>query len=210
MKYLKSKLEDTEIITWGIKKDKLIIAIHGLNSEKDNLFIKLVFPKAFVRGYQIISFDLPMHGVNKNKFTYDNCFKLLNKIYDKYANEYKEIYLLSFDIGCFLSLLCYEKKTFKKCLFISPILDINYFKEKVKRNDRVFNYLKNFKELDNINWLNNTYLLYGFKDTLQSYNIIESFTNKFTFQCYFSNNANHFFDTQESINDYIDFISLLL
>lgn len=41
---------------------KLLIEVHGNLSNKEDTVISIVGKKAVAKGYQVLSFDLPMHG----------------------------------------------------------------------------------------------------------------------------------------------------
>ena len=81
------------------------------------------------RGYQTISFDLPGHGERKNE---DKRCDIWNGIHDltiigDYVfTNWKEVSLYACSLGAYFCLNAYNTRNIKKCLFQSPILDMEY------------------------------------------------------------------------------------
>ena len=64
------KIDNIPLILWGEKSKKIIIAVHGNKSNKEDLVIKLLATKACNKDYQVLSFDLPGHGDRINDTNY--------------------------------------------------------------------------------------------------------------------------------------------
>ena len=62
MKTERIKINDIPSIIWGEKSNKVFIAVHGNMSNKEDEIIKILAEKVVIKGYQVLSFDLPEHG----------------------------------------------------------------------------------------------------------------------------------------------------
>lgn len=110
---------------WGISSRKLYLYIHGQGGNKDEA--SQVAEIACTHGYQILSIDLPEHGVRKNEV---NCFDPWHIIPElkavmKFASgHWEQISLFANSIGAWFSMLSFESKCLKNCMFVSPVLDM--------------------------------------------------------------------------------------
>ena len=81
------------------------------------------------KGYQTISFDLPQHGERTEESAgcdIWNGIRDLTVIGDYVFENWKEISLFACSLGAYFSLNAYNTYDIKKCLFQSPILDMEY------------------------------------------------------------------------------------
>ncbi len=53
-----------------------------------------------------------------------------------------------------------------------------------------------------VKWENNTHILYGENDNVQSYEIIKKFSEKFSCDIFYARNCNHYFASQNEIENY--------
>lgn len=123
-------------------------------------------------------------------------------------------------IGAYFSLHAYKDKMFEKCLFLSPILDMNYLiqnmflwfdvceselKEKGEIETPIetlsWNYYQFVKNNPVKQWITPTYIMYGYRDTLQSEKVIHQFVKNFNCQLTISKDSEHSFmgDTDRNI-----------
>ena len=113
-----------------------------------------------------------------------------------------------------------KDKMFEKCLFLSPILDMNYLiqnmflwfdvceselKEKGEIETPIetlsWNYYQFVKNNPVKQWITPTYIMYGYRDTLQSEKVIHQFVKNFNCQLTISKDSEHSFmgDTDRNI-----------
>ena len=59
MKLEKLKINNIPSIIWGEKRNKVYVAVHGNMSNKEDEVIKILAEKVVLKGYQLLSFDLP-------------------------------------------------------------------------------------------------------------------------------------------------------
>lgn len=195
MKPRKIKIAGIPALIWGEKSEKAYLYVHGKQSNKESAekFAEIAAGK----GFQTISFDLPQHGERKGE---DARCDIWNGIRDLTAvGEYvlaawKEVSLYACSLGAFFSLHAYPEYRFRKCLFQSPVLDMEYLiermmiwfdisPERLMREKEIetpvdtlsWDYWQYVKAHPIPKWEPQTSILYGGKDTLQSRGIMEDF-----------------------------------
>ncbi len=186
-------------VIWGEESDKAYLCVHGKMSCKESAegLAKL----AAERGYQTIAFDLPQHGERQGQEA--RC-DVWNGVHDlavmaDYAfSRWREVALYACSLGAYFSLQAYPRRRFSKCLFQSPILDMEYLIRQMflwfgiseKR-------LEAEKEIDTpidlmrwdyfqyvlahpvTEWEIPTSILYGSLDDLQSRRVMDDFVRRF-------------------------------
>lgn len=83
------KINNIPAVLWGETSEKIIIAVHGNMSHKEDIPIEILAEIGNQKNYQILSFDLPEHGERKN-----------------YTNTYRAEFVLG------LLLLCKRKSNY--------------------------------------------------------------------------------------------------
>ena len=195
MQQQKLRIGGIPAVLWGVESNKLYIHVHGKMSQKE-------YAESFARiaeskGYQTLSFDLPEHGERKNEP--DRCdiwngMRDLKKIADWAFAHYKNVSLYGCSLGAYFSLQTYSGLPFQKCLFQSPVLDMEYLvRQMMLWFDITEERLEKEKEIDNPvdplrwdyfqfvrshpveNWPIPTAILYGGKDDLQSREVMDAF-----------------------------------
>lgn len=166
---------------------------------------------------------MPKHGERQNRnapcdiWNGKHDLECIGKyVYDNWNN----ISLYACSIGAYFSLHAYKDKMFEKCLFLSPILDMNYLiqnmflwfdvceselKEKGEIETPIetlsWNYYQFVKNNPVKQWITPTYIMYGYRDTLQSEKVIHQFVKNFNCQLTISKDSEHSFmgDTDRNI-----------
>ena len=181
------KIENIPAILWGNKSDSVFIYVHGKRSSKEEA--ERFAERAATKGYQVLSFDLPEHG---ERVSGDYPCMVWNSVKDlcaigKYAlQNWIEISLYGNSLGAYFSLLACKDLPLRKCLFLSPILDMErLIQNMMKWSDVSGQELKEKREIattmgetlywdyycyvrDNPieSWLVPTSILYGSEDAL--------------------------------------------
>jgi len=211
MKKERIKINNIPAIVWGEKSDKVYLWVHGKMSSKE--YASAFAEIAEEKGYQTVSFDLPGHGDRAEEN--ERC-DIWNGMRDlALAGEYvfanwKEVSLFACSLGAYFSLNTYQTCDFKKCLFQSPILDMEYLigqmmmwfdvsevrLEAEKEVDTPidilsWNYYQYVKEHPIQNWNIPTRILFGGKDNLQSMDIVKDFAEKFNCALTVAQNSEH-------------------
>lgn len=213
----KIEIENIPAIVWGKPSDKIYIFVHGKMSSKESAhgFAEI----AVERGYQVLSFDLPEHGERKDKNYQCNVWNGVHdlEVIGTYVQEnWRNINLFGCSLGAYFSLLTYKNHPIKKCLFQSPILDMEHLICKMfKWFDVTEELLREkqeiFTPIDTLSWDYYCYvkrhlidkwdiptaIIYGTEDNLQSRTVIDSFAKKFNSDVTVSLGSEHDFHTKE-------------
>ena len=114
-------------ILWGKQSEKLLIEVHGNLSNKEDTVISMMAQKAVEKGYQALSFDLPMHGERVNEeyaCIPENCVGDLAVVYEYAKPLVSEISLFACSMGAYFILLAYHDLNIKQGLFLSPVVNM--------------------------------------------------------------------------------------
>ena len=183
-------------LIWGRRSDQVYIHVHGKMSRKE--FAEDFARIAEEKGYQTLSFDLPEHGERADNHV-DRCdiwngIRDLNAIADYAFLHWQGICLYSSSVGAFFSLHAYAKRPFHRCLFQSPVVDMEHLvrkmmaefgitEEELREKGEVPNpidplrwdYYQYVKANPVTVWEIPTAILYGSEDWFQSEDVIRSF-----------------------------------
>jgi alpha-beta hydrolase superfamily lysophospholipase len=221
MEYRKTSINGIPAIIWGAKSEKAYIFVHGKKSRKEEAepFAQI----AQAHGYQVISFDLPEHGERTNeKYPCDiwNGMRDLETIFRYAQPKWKHISLYANSLGAYFSLMTYKDMQFDKCLFHSPILDMErLIKNMMKWFNVDENTLQEKREIktpmgETLSWKyysfvrNNriaqwnipTSILYGTADNLTERAVVDEFANKYKCNLDIVEGGQHFFASKAELS----------
>ena len=115
-------------LIWGKDSDSVYVHVHGKMSRKE--FAEDFAVIAREKGCQTLSFDLPEHGERSDDHEYPcdiwNGPRDLKAIAEYAFSNWKEVSLYAGSLGAFFSLHAYRDLPFRKCLFQSPIVDMEF------------------------------------------------------------------------------------
>lgn len=124
MKTNEITIDGVPAVVYGEKSDKVFICVHGLCGNK---YEAEEFAKAAqYGGYQVLSVDLPEHGGRtdgKKLLPWEVVPELLATI-GFAMKEWKELNVRAVSIGAYFSLLAFSGRKIKKCLLVSPLIDM--------------------------------------------------------------------------------------
>ncbi len=234
MKIERIKIKNIPSIKWGDESNKVFIAVHGNMSNKEDEVIKIFAEKVVLKGYQLLSFDLPEHGDRKDNKEYlckvQNCVNDLKQVIEYAKENYTDINLWSCSMGAYFSLLAYKDENINRCLFLSPVVNMKIIidnmmvwsntteneleeKQEIKTDfgqTLYWDYYQYVKENSIMEWNKKTYILYGTKDNIQEQNIIKDFSNKFNCELSILENGEHYFHTEEQLDYYKNWLDKVL
>jgi len=214
------RTENIPTILWGEKSERVYICVHGKMSCKEEA--RGFAEKSTLKGYQVISFDLPEHGERINE-KYPcmvwNGVHDLGVIGQYVRRNWSDICLYACSLGAYFSLLAYKDLTITKCLFLSPILDmerlirnlmkwfdVNEQELKEKREIATpigeilywdyYCYAKNNK-VDT--WNAPTAILYGSEDNFTERDIVVNFSKQFNCDLTVLDGGKHWFHSEQEI-----------
>jgi len=207
-------------LIWGAASANVYIFVHGKTSQKEEAegFAKIAAGK----GYQVVSFDLPEHGERRSenyKFTVQNGVYDLRVVSDFVISRWKNISLFGSSLGAYFSLVAYRDMRFGKCLFLSPIFDMerliqnmmkwfNVSEEQLKEKQEIqtpvgetlsWPYYAYVREHPITKWEHQTYILYGSNDNLTERPVVDAFVNKFHCKLEVLQDGEHYFHTEEQM-----------
>lgn len=214
------RIESIPTLIWGPPSDRVYLFVHGKMSQKEEAegFAEIAVNK----GYQVISFDLPAHGERRAEdypCTVQNGEHDLRVIRDFVMGEWNHISLFGSSLGAYFSLMAYQEMKFDRCLFLSPILDMerliqnmmtwfNVSEELLKEKQEIptpmgetlsWPYYAYVREHPIRRWENQTYLLYGSNDNLTERQVVDAFVAKFQCQLEVLQGGEHHFHTKEQM-----------
>lgn len=184
---------------WGKECDKVLLCVHGKMASKD-VFDELA-EIAEEKGYQLLSFDLPQHGDRKNEATRCdvwNGMHDLNRMADYAFRRWKKVSLYACSLGAYFSLHAYPEQPFEKCLFQSPVVDMEYLvrqmmlwfhvtEERLQQEGEIdtpidplrWDYWQYIRSHPVKKWSIPTHILFAGKDNLQTLQIMYRFADRF-------------------------------
>lgn len=202
---------------WETKSNSIYIYVHGKNASKEEA--DSFAEKAAKKGFQVLSFDLPEHGERLNE-NYPcvvwNGIHDLNIIGEYVQQGWNDIYLFGSSLGAYFSLLAYKNMPLKKCLFISPILDMEHLiqnmmkwfgvsEEVLKEKHEIqtpigetlnWDYYCYVRSNPIDKWNVSTAILYGSEDNLTEREIVEDFAKRFVCDLTVIDGGEHWFHTE--------------
>ena len=207
---------------WGEESEKLIIAVHGNFSHKEDVVIQLLADEAIQKGYQVLSFDLPEHGERKDEDTpckVQICVNNLREILEYARTQGKELSLFACSMGAYFSLLAYQNTDLKKALFLSPVVDMERIinnmmtwfdvtPERLQKEGTIstpvgqklyWDYFCYVKEHPVDTWNADTSILYGADDKVVEFDTISRFAEKFHSTLEIMESGEHYFHTDEQL-----------
>jgi esterase/lipase len=216
------RIGNIPVIIWGKESDRAYIYVHGKDSQKEHA--RKLAEEVDKKGCQVISFDLPGHGERvreKEQFTVQNCMPELKVIHDFAKESWTEISLYASSIGAYFSLVAYESIEFERCLFESPILNLERLIENmmgwfsVTEEDLEtqveietpigetlsWPYLQYVREHRISGWKTKTRILYGEKDNLTERHIIDDFIARFGGMLTVVEDGEHYLHSPEEVRE---------
>jgi hypothetical protein len=206
-------------IIWGKHSEKAYVHVHGKFSCKEEA--ETFAGIAEKKGYQTISFDLPEHGERKGEnYRCDiwNGMRDLSLIADFAFPKWTVVSLFACSLGAYFSLNAYQNRNFSKCLFQSPIVNMEYLiremfiwfdvsEERLRSEGEIqtpidplrWDYYQYVFEHPILTWNIPTAILYGAKDRFQSAEIINAFAAAHECQLTVSETSDHPFMQPEDI-----------
>lgn len=204
-------IEGIPAILWGKPSQEIYIHVHGKQSRKE--YAEGFAEIAEEKGCHTISFDLPEHGERTDKaYRCDvwNGVKDLNIIADYVFSRWNKASLYACSLGAYFSLCAYAHRPFEKCLFQSPIVDMEWLVRHMMlwsgvSETELFEKGEIMTDIDLLRWDYYQYImthpitewtvptriLYGAKDNLQPKASMLAFAEKFGARLTVSEQSEH-------------------
>lgn len=207
-------------LTYGTPSDKAFLYVHGRYSRKEEAesFARVVTPK----GYQVVSFDLPEHGERAGESypcTVQNGVRDLQAVHEAVKDSCSSISLFACSLGAYFSLVAWRGVAFRKCLFLSPVLDMERLirnmmqwtgvtEERLREEKEIptpfgetlsWEYFEYVRAHPADTWNSPTSILYGENDTLTERDVLDSFAKKFSCRVTVMKDGEHYFHTPDQL-----------
>lgn len=214
-------IKDIPTLIWGTQSDKVFLYVHGQggNKEEAQNFAAIVQE----HDYQVLSIDLPKHGERKTdkksfepwEVTPELCYTM-NYI----KQNWKTVALFANSIGAWFSMLAFKDELLEKCLFLSPIVDMenlisemmkwaNVSEKQLQEEQFIhtdfgqtlsWRYWIYAKDNPITIWNTPTKILYGEKDNLVANTVIAQFAEKFNCDLTMLKGGEHWFHTPQQLD----------
>lgn len=213
MKTERIAIGDIPAIVWGEMSEKAYLCVHGKMSCKEDM--AGVAEIAVPQGYQVISFDLPQHGERRNepaRCDVWNGVRDLTAVGDYVFARWREVSLFACSLGAYFSLNAYPARPFARCLFQSPVLDMELLirrmflwfgvtEARLEREGEIdtpidplrWDYYQYVLAHPVTRWDTPAQILYGNRDELQPLSAAESFAARFGGQVTVAEGCGHAF-----------------
>jgi alpha-beta hydrolase superfamily lysophospholipase len=216
MKKEKLTIGKMPAILLGEASDKVYLYIHGMGGCKEEAegFAKIAAGQA----WQVLSIDLPEHGERaqeKGTFNPWSAMPEFRAVMEYAKARWKHISLFANSIGAYFSMLSFDSKELEKCLFLSPILDMELVisnmmlaagvsEERLQRELTIPNpngpalsweYLQWVRNHPITEWSAPTSILYGSKDILVSRETVDEFAHRYGCKLTVLEDGEHWFHT---------------
>lgn len=198
---------------YGERSDRVYLYVHGKNGFKEEAAAYADIANS--KGYQVISVDLPDRGDCKPWEAVPILQGLLNYAKTRWNN----ISLYAVSIGAWFSMLAYGGGALKKCLFVSPVLDMEPLIENMmnwagitedglERQKIIptdfgetldYEYYQFAKKNPITAWSVPTEILYAENDSLTSVETVERFCERFDCGLNVFKGGEHWFHTEEQL-----------
>lgn len=200
MQTQKMMIEGVPAILWGPPAELLYLVVHGRASCKEDAerFARIAVGK----GYQVLSFDLPEHGERARlapECTVQNGVRDLRTVMDHVRRNWSAVNLFATSLGAYFSLVTYRDFRFGRCLFASPVLDMQRLIENMMRWFNVtpeqleaqreiptpigeklsWDYYSYVRDHPIDVWDSPTYILYPALDNLTEPDVVDHFAGRF-------------------------------
>jgi len=220
MKIHKFLVENIPALLYGEPSEKLYLYVHGRFASREAAGDFAQILNGF--GYQVLSFDLPEHGDRTGEdypCNLPNGIRDLRTVHESVRGQYPEISLFACSLGACFSLAAFPDIRFRKCLFLSPVLDMKNLIEKMMSWAGVdearlqeageiptefgetlsWDYYRFVKDHPVSVWNSPTSILYGENDNLTDLATVEAFAARFPSQVTVMPGGEHYFHTPEQL-----------
>lgn len=213
-------MENIPAILYGEKSEKCFLYIHGKHGFKEEAesFAQI----AIAKGCQVLSIDLPEHGERKQEKDRFNPWCVVPELemtLQYMQQHWAVIGLRANSIGAWFAMQSFHGSEFDKCLFVSPVLDMEKLIQNMMQWAAVsekrleeesfiptdfgetlsWKYYQYAKEHPIKNWQCPTDILYAEKDNMTARDTVDGFAEKFNASLTVLKNGEHWFHTPEQL-----------
>lgn len=221
MEQLRIQINEVPAIIWGTSSEKVYLYIHGQGGckEEAELFSAIVCQ----HGWPVLSIDLPEHGDRKSaavSFEPWNVIPELTAVMEYAKQQWQEVSLFANSIGAWFSMLSFGNEHLRRCLFVSPVLDMKQLilrmmkwadvsEERLKQElviPTTFGQTLSWEYWQYVlahpvtKWEFPTKILYGEQDHLVERSTVEEFCQRFGCELTVMEKGEHWFHTEQQLD----------
>lgn len=196
------------VIFRKIKKDKLVVYIHGKGGSASE-----------AERYKDLFLDCDAIGLEYKSRTPWDAEKEFLKLFGELSRGYTSIILVANSVGAYFSMHAFKSAKIDEAFFISPVVDmetlilnmmraVNVSEKELEDRKTIetpfgetlsWEYLS-YVRTNPITWNVPTYVLYGANDNLTDEKKIKTFSEKFKARLTVMEGGEHWFHTEEQLN----------
>lgn len=214
------KIDHIPAVLYGASSDRVYLFVHGKNGYKEEA--AGFAGAACARGWQVISVDLPEHGERRQE---NECFDPwhavpeLKKVMHYIRQRWSRVRLRANSLGAWFSMLSCKEEPLEKCLFVSPVLDMEQLirdmmtwasvtEDELEQKKTIptefgetlsWEYLLYAKEHRITGWDIPTEILYAGRDNLTGRSTVDAFVETSGAGLTVMENGEHWFHTPEQL-----------
>ena len=223
------KIGHIPAVIWGEPSNRVFLAVHGDQSNKEDQVIEVLAQEATKKGYQVLSFDLPEHGERKQEPTQchvKTCVKELTEVMAFARVNYEKVSLFACSMGAYFSLIANQDAILRQSLFLSPVVDMGRIIENMMKWYSVsqqrlqeegeiptpagptlyWDYFCYVRDNPVVRWQSPTAILYGSEDQLCEFEFVVAFADKFACELEVMAKGEHYFHTPAQLNVYREWL----
>jgi len=214
-------IEKIPAVLYGTESEKCFLFIHGKMGYKEEAeaFAEIAGEK----GWQVLSIDLPEHGERKaeaDTFNPWNVVPELNIVLTYMQQQFTTLGLRANSIGAWFAMQSFSGSEFDKCLFVSPVLDMEKLignmmlwaavsEERLKDEKLIptefgetlsWQYYEYVKAHPIKSWQCQTDILYADQDNMTSRDIVDDFVRRFDSSLTVMEDGEHWFHTPKQLD----------
>lgn len=220
MKEVLFQIEQLPAVLYGEEAEKIYLFVHGKCGYKEEAkdFAEIVCHQ----GWLVLGIDLPEHGSRKGETDAFDPWHVVPElqIVMEYAREHwSRIALRANSIGAWFSMLAFQEEPLEKCLFVSPILNMEQLIGRMMQWAGVteaeleareiietgfgetlsWRYYQYAKEHTIESWPWPTAILYAGQDNLTPRQEVDGFVERFSCDLTVMEDGEHWFHTPEQL-----------
>ena len=211
---------DVPAVLYGDAARDVYLYLHGQCGYKEEAEPFAAF--AARQGYQVLSIDLPEHGARKGQPTPLLPWTVvpeLRRIMAYLTDRWDSVSLYAGSIGAWLGLLAFADVPLRRCLFVSPVLDMEGLirnmmtaagvSESRLQQERTiptdfgqtlsWEYLTYVRAHPITRWPHDTHILYAGRDTMTPRPTVDAFVSRFGCRLTVMDDGEHWFHTPEQL-----------
>lgn len=214
------EIERIPAVLYGRESEGVWLFLHGKHGHKEEA--RELADIACRRGWQVLGVDLPGHGQRSTEtdaFDPWHVVPELRAVLKAIHRRWSGLALCANSIGAWFGMQAFSEERFQKCLFLSPVLDMEELihrmmgwagvdEEGLRERGTIetafgetlsWQYLQYAKDHPVQRWNSTTSILYGDQDNLTERQTVDRFTAQFSCDLTVLEGGEHWFHTEEQM-----------